>query len=212
MPKKKSKKSVKSASWRKRKNKSSNSNLRNKAIGIFFVFLSLFILLFPSYLKHYGTLSSVKVSFEVKKTQTVSEAQIPDKIVLPDVSINIAVKEAKIENGYWQTFEDVASYGQGSALLGEKGNMVIFAHARNGLFYNLRDIKKDDLVFVYNKKKKYTYKVKTIKSVFPNDTRVIAPTKDQRLTLYTCIGFYDEKRLVVVAEPVLLGSEFPLTF
>jgi LPXTG-site transpeptidase (sortase) family protein len=202
MPKRKPKKSK----------KTSNTELKNKVIGIFFVFISLFILLFPSYITHNSKLNPVKVNFEVKKTQTAGEAQIPDKIILPDVNINAVVKEAKIENGYWQVFEDTASYGQGSASLGEKGNMVIFAHARSGLFYNLRDIKKDDLVFVYHRKSKYTYKVKEVKSVFPNDTSVIAPTKDQRLTLYTCIGFYDEKRLVVIAMPFVLGSELPIVF
>jgi LPXTG-site transpeptidase (sortase) family protein len=201
MPKKKPKQSK----------KTSDHQLRNKAIGIFFVFLSLFILLFPSYIRHSSELNPVKVNFELKKTQAET-GLVPDRIILPDVNINAVVKEAKIENGYWQVFEDTASYGQGSASLGEKGNMVIFAHARSELFYNLRDIKKDDLVFVYHRKNKYTYKVKEVKSVFPNDTSVIAPTKDQRLTLYTCIGFYDEKRLVVIAMPFVLGSELPIVF
>jgi LPXTG-site transpeptidase (sortase) family protein len=195
---------------RKSTKKTLSPEVRNNAIGIFFVFLSLFILLFPSYLRHRSTLSSVKVNFELKKLQ--AKELIPDKIIIPDVSINTAIKEAKIENGYWQTFDNTASYGQGSAVLGEKGNMVIFAHAREKLFYNLRNVKENDLVFVYNKKNRYVYKVKEIKSVYPNDTSVIVPTKNQRLTLYTCTGFYDEKRLVIIAEPIQLGSEFPLTF
>lgn len=200
MPKKKSQKNKKAA----------NLNLRNKTIGIFLVFLSLFILLFPSYLKQHSRLNPVKVNFEIKKTQM--EGLIPDRIILPDQDINVVVKEAKIENGYWQVFENTASYGQGSALLNEKGNMVIFAHAREGLFYNLRDVKENDLVFVYNKKTKYTYKVKKIKSVLPNETSVIAPTKNEVLTLYTCTGFYDEKRLIVTAEPVTIESELHITF
>jgi len=41
--------------------------------------------------------------------------------------------------------------------------------------------------------------VNKITAVYPNQVQIIAPTKNETLTLYTCTGFYDEKRLIVRA-------------
>ena len=41
-----------------------------------------------------------------------------------------------------------------------------------------------------------------IKLAYPNEVEVIAPTEDETLTLYTCSGFNDEKRLVVVGKRI----------
>ncbi len=179
--------------------KSPKLQLKDKAAGYFFVFLSLLIILYPAFLKDYQKLSPIKVSPDFKKES--ARGLIPDRIMIPSVKIDLPVQEAKIEKGYWQVFDDTAAYGQGSAALGEKGNMVIFAHAKEGLFYNLKNVKENDLIFVYSKNKKYAYKVKKIKTVYPYQTEVIAPTKKRTLTLYTCTGFYNEKRLIVVSEP-----------
>ncbi|MCL4354929.1 sortase [Patescibacteria group bacterium] len=183
----------------KLKVKSPKPQLRDKVIGYSFVFLSLLIILLPAFLKDYKKTNPIRVSPYFKEQNV--KGLVPNRIMIPSVKIDLPVQQAKIENGYWQVFENTASYGLGSAALGEKGNMVIFAHARDGLFYNLKNVKENDLVFVYNKNKKYTYKVKYIKSVYPYQTEVIAPTKNETLTLYTCTGFYDDKRLIVVSEP-----------
>ena len=48
----------------------------------------------------------------------------------------------------------------------------------------------------------YSYEVVDIKEVYPNQTEVIEETDDETLTLYTCSGFADSKRLIVVAKRV----------
>lgn len=126
----------------------------------------------------------------------------PQRIVLPKHQIDLKVVEAPIIDGFWETSEINASHGEGSASPGQIGNMVIFAHARVGLFYNLRDVQTNDLIYVFTKDKWYQYKVSKITSVYPNQIEVISPTADEQLTLYTCSGFADEKRLIVIAKPV----------
>ena len=118
------------------------------------------------------------------------------------MNIDLPITESKIVDGYWELSENTASHGEGSANPGEKGNIVVFAHAREGLFYNLKDVKKDDVVYLFTKDKWRTYKVRDITSVFPNQVEVIKPTSNETLTLYTCTGFYDEKRLIVRAYPI----------
>jgi LPXTG-site transpeptidase (sortase) family protein len=146
---------------------------------------------------------SIHVDPSLMKVGNVSEE--PIRIVIPSTNIDLNVIEAEVKDGYWETSETTASHGMGSANPGQNGNSVIFAHARVGLFYNLKDLKKDDIVYVFTQKKWYPYKVTDITSVYPDQVEVIAPTKDQTLTLYTCTGYADEKRLIVVAKPLKQG-------
>lgn len=125
----------------------------------------------------------------------------PTRIVIPSLSIDLPVVEAPVINGYWETSDTSASHGAGSSIPGQNGNIVIFAHARQGLFLPLRNIQTGADVYVMTKNKWYQYKVMDTKLVYPNQTQVIAPTRDQTLTLYTCDGYFDEKRFITVAKP-----------
>lgn len=126
----------------------------------------------------------------------------PIRILIPVLQIDLPVKEAKVVKGYWEVFADSAAFGLGSAYPNEAGNQVIFAHAREGLFLPLRKAKIGQSITVFTKDKWYSYKIKEIKEVLPNQTEVIAPTKDAILTLYTCSGFSDSKRFIVTAEKI----------
>ena len=66
----------------------------------------------------------------------------------------------------------------------------------------LKKVKEGQLVYVFTKDKWYSYKIDTIKEVLPTQTEVIAPTDTAVLTLYTCSGFSDSKRLIVQAKRV----------
>lgn len=127
----------------------------------------------------------------------------PVRILIPDLKIDLPVKEAKVTKGYWEVFTDSAGFGLGSAYPEDSsGNQVIFAHARQGLFLPLREAKIGQSIIIFTKDKWYGYKIKYIKEVSPNQTDVIAPTKDPILTLYTCSGFSDAKRLIISAEKI----------
>lgn len=141
------------------------------------------------------SLLSTKESKEISKNP-------PIRILIPALQIDLPVKEAKVVNGYWEVFKDRAAFGLGSAYPDEVGNQVIFAHAREGLFLPLRKAKIGQNIMVLTKDKWYSYKIREIKEVLPNQTEVIAPTKEAILTLYTCSGFSDSKRLIVTAEKI----------
>jgi len=74
--------------------------------------------------------------------------QPPTRIIIPRLVIDIPVRESRVVGGYWEVSETTASHGIGSGNPGEIGNMVIFAHARAGLFLPLRDIREDDSIYV----------------------------------------------------------------
>ena len=125
---------------------------------------------------------------------------VPQRIVIPKLSLDLEVREAKIINGYWEVFAASGAWGSGSGLPGQVGNQVIFAHAKEGLFLPLKNAKIADIIYVLTPISWYKYEVSEIKEVMPNQTEIIAPTNDETLTLYTCSGFRDTKRLIIIAK------------
>ena len=200
MPKKKTLPSSKTKSKSITKRIFSNP-LTNKLIGLIFISAALVLITVPIHLP---------VSKETGKNPIIINSKLlgsqitnnnPVRILIPKADIDLSVVNAKIINGYWELSETTASYGLGSGIPGQKGNIVVFAHARQGLFYNLKDVKLNDTIYIFTKDKWYRYKVNKITAVYPNQTDVIQPTKNETLTLYTCTGFDDQKRLIVQAIP-----------
>lgn len=148
-----------------------------------------------------GSLSNEPIRIDSKLLGDKPQTQLPQRVVLPSVAIDLSVVEAPVVNGYWELSDTSASHGVGSANPGENGNIVIFAHAREGLFMNLRNMKVDDTIYILSQDKWFRYKVTEYKLVDPSAVETIAPTSMETLTLYTCDGFLDSKRLIVVAKP-----------
>lgn len=144
----------------------------------------------------------IKVSKELtKKIETIGE-EIPVRIIIPKLSIDIPVTESKVVDGYWELSDDSASFGLGSAFPGDLGNSVIFAHAREKLFGPLKRISLKDNIHILTKRHYFSYEVTEVKAVYPNQIEVVAPTVDERITLFTCSGFLDNQRLVVIAKRI----------
>lgn len=193
MPKRKSKKRI------LKKNFLNPQSFKN-ILGVLFVILGmLFLYKIPVVENPDLKKEPITASSEFKKTDQVSPIS---RIVISKVNIDLPVIKAKIVGSTWETSESTASHGEGSASPGISGNVVVFAHAREGLFYNLKDVKKGDVVYILTRDRWYRYKVNEIKNVYPKDVATIAPTKKEILTLFTCSGFFDEKRLIVKAVPL----------
>ena len=194
------KKKVASKSKPGRKSKK-NSHLKDKILALLFLSVALVLLIVP--LKLPSQKQAEKNPIVINSALYLSKETVnePVRILIPKVQIDLKVIDAKIVDGYWELSDNTASYGMGSGHPGEKNNTVIFAHAREGLFYNLKDVGLGDIIYVFTKNKWYRYKVNKITAVYPNQTEVIKPTKSEVLTLYTCTGFSDEKRLIVQAIP-----------
>lgn len=146
------------------------------------------------------TFAEEPVKIEELKLGNMVLGETPERIIIPSLRINLPVKAAKVVSGYWEVFDESAAWGEGSGIPGQKGNQVIFAHAKESLFLPLRSIKLGDKIYVLTKDKYFQYQINEIKEVRPGQTEVIAPTPDETLTLYTCSGFADSKRLIVVGK------------
>lgn len=182
------------------KKSSDRISFMKKLIGIFFILLG-FVILYKPFIAE--TNNAVKEPIIADRAfEKESEESKVREVAIPRLNIELSVVPSKIINGYWEVSETSASHGEGSANPGENGNVVVFAHARSGLFLNLRNIKKDDEVYILANDKKYKYIVSEITSVYPDDITTVTPTDFEVLTLFTCSGFFDEKRLIVKAVPI----------
>lgn len=137
-----------------------------------------------------------------KKIKKTLLKETPVRIIIPAVAIDLPVKEAKIVNGYWEVFKDRAGFGLGSAYPDEIGNQVIFAHAKEGLFLPLRKVQAGQRVFILTNSKWFSYTITDIKEVLPSQKEVIVASSEPILTIYTCSGYADSKRLIVTAKRI----------
>ena len=135
-------------------------------------------------------------------TNPVKVLGVPTRITIPALDIDLPVAEAKVENDLWQTFAGFAAHGVGSANPGERSNVVIFAHNRAGLFGNLKYAQVGSEITVLSNNRKFRYQVSEIKEITPDQTSTIGPTQEETLTLYTCSGENDKKRLIVIARNI----------
>lgn len=199
MPKKKTNSSLRKTKKVTKKKFKINQSIINKLVGLLFITVALFVLMFKLPVQKPIDKSPIVINSKLLESKQIEN--IPVRIIIPKTDIDLKVIPAQIVNGYWELSETTASYGLGSGHPKHASNTVIFAHARKGLFYNLKNVKTGDSIYVFTKNKWYRYKVNKITAVYPNETEVIQPTKKETLTLYTCTGFSDEKRLVVTAIP-----------
>ena len=150
-----------------------------------------------------GILSFSARPTELTRVAPASPQPPPTAIVIPRINLNLPITQAKVTDGTWEVSATGASHWDTSANPGEPGNMVIYGHNQTNLFGPIRWLEIGDLIEVTNSKGQiYTYKVDQTVIVPPTDLTYILPTTTETLTLYTCTGFLDSRRHLVIAHPI----------
>jgi len=131
------------------------------------------------------------------------ESKKPFGLKIAKAKISLSVEESEINNGNWEVSRDGASHLNTSQVPGNDGNIVIYGHNKSNILGSLNSVKiGDEVVVTTRDNENHIYKVKSIEVVSPSRVDVINPTDKEVLTIYTCTGLLDSKRLVVKAEPV----------
>lgn len=140
-------------------------------------------------------------------TNEKRQNEIPKRIILDSVNIDLPVIESPFENGSWVASEHFASYAQGTSPLDSSyGNTLIFAHARSKLFKPIIKAKEGDVVRVYSESKIYYYKIVDREIVSPYNVEVLESPAKHIITLLTCVGVDDENRLLLQGELIGLSE------
>lgn len=126
---------------------------------------------------------------------------VPIAFRIYELGIDLPVIPAYIKNNKWDTTSKGISWLIASPIPGERGNSIFYGHNWNALLGDLENAKPGYTVeILYKNSVKRYFRISYIVIVNPNQVHVLSKTDDARLTIYTCTGFLDQKRLVVTAE------------
>lgn len=178
--------------------------LKKTLATIFFV--AGLILIFQGALDITKRLGVYKVANTYQSTATDTKdypSSLPAKISINSLSLKLPIEPTLIKNGYWPTSQTGVSFLANSGNLGSKGNLVFYGHNWKNLLGNLHKVKTGDTLVISGQNgQDFLYSIAYIATVNADDVSILADSSDERITLYTCTGFLDQKRLVVVAKRV----------
>ena len=125
---------------------------------------------------------------------------VPSSLYIPLLAKTLRVYPSSIKNGEWETTDKGVSYLTTSGIPGRNGNAVFYGHNFPALLGDLGNLQVGSVIILQNVDgTSFKYTVIEKKIVKPSDTGILASTPDSRITVYTCTGFLDSERLVVVA-------------
>lgn len=132
--------------------------------------------------------------------QKIDEPGKPKRLVIPTLQMGLPIVTVPMENGTWRVEEGVANFAEEtSPFNGDVGNSVLFGHNKPDAFRPMSALKKGDVVYVQTSTYQFAYEVTEVTTTNPKNIDVMRPGTDRELTLITCNGFFDEKRLIIKA-------------
>ncbi|MDE3076736.1 MAG: sortase, partial [Chloroflexota bacterium] len=116
------------------------------------------------------------------------KASPPVRLTVDSIRLDTKVVPTTVVSGVWQVANFAAGYMEGTGLPGQAGNMAISGHddIQGEVFRHLKSIHVGDAATVYTAGGQYRYVVDSVRYVRPDETSVIDPTSDPRMTLITC--------------------------
>ena len=166
------------------------------------VLLVLGILLFGiSFMWHAN--QTIQLAFFTPKVSVMTSTQAaPVSIEIPRVKMNLPVEQTAITGGVWGVSQKGASYLGTSARPGEAGPIILYSHNTDDRFGPIRWLMpEDEIVITTIDNKSHNYTVKKLMTVSPNQIEAVSNYSEETLILYTCDGFADLQRFVVIAVP-----------
>jgi len=145
------------------------------------------------------------ISFDIKELNSPSSSgskdHLPVFLQIKDLKINLPVKETSLVNGNWQIVNNGIAYLSSSAVPGETGNSIFYGHNWPNLLGNLIKAKTGQIIkVIFNDGQIKNFIIIDTAVVSPDNISFLRTTADKRLTLYTCTGFFDNKRFLVIAD------------
>ena len=150
-----------------------------------------------------------EVSFSDPISDSTLKANIPDRIIIPEINLDAPIKIAQAvtttldDQEYIQYLvpeEYAVGFHENSAVLGQIGNTVLSGHhnAYGEVFGNIHKLEVGDIINLYSKDVLHQYVVASTMILPEKDepldvrlenARWILPSDDERVTLVTCWPF-----------------------
>lgn len=177
---------------------------RNKILALLGLIISLQIVLASGW---YVLYRRTILSFQAVPVVIVeNHREVPTHITISSQKISLPVIQVEIDDGIWPVSDTSVSHLATSAYPGERGNIVMYGHNKADVLGKLRSVRVGDTIsLTTDLNLQRDYIVSEIKEVKPSDIEVVLPTNYEVLTLYTCTGWLDSRRLVVTAYPTVVN-------
>jgi LPXTG-site transpeptidase (sortase) family protein len=163
-----------------------------------FIFGTLFLSI--SLLWHFN--QTIQLAFFTPHVVPVQKTHaVPTQLIIQKVHINLPIEQTTIQNGAWQVSEQV-SHLTTSARPGEKGPIILYGHNTIEKLGPIRWLSKGDTIEVKTIDNKiHSYKIDQTMTVAPNRLDIFTKRAGEALIIYTCDGFADLQRFVLIALP-----------
>lgn len=149
-----------------------------------------------------------RLAFDLPAAQALEKTNLQDLkpigIKIDSLDLALPIIPAEIKSNKWQATNKGISFLSSSVIPGEKGNSILYGHNWPNLLGNLKSVKPGDKISIINSDGSIRdFEVEIISRVSPSEDSILENSQDNRITLYTCDGFLDSQRLVVVAKLVI---------
>ena len=135
-------------------------------------------------------------SYETNKPRPIPVYVTLGSLIKADVSTQVYT------NGNWTIAEQGVSYLEQSARPGEQGNIILYGHNTKESLYQLKNVPNGATMSLRSEDgQEHLYTVTLRKIVSPSQIEFLQPSSTEIVTIYTCIGPLDSKRLILQAVP-----------
>jgi len=178
---------------------------KERKVGVLFLGLGILLIIFALFWNLY---QKRRYRFDIEDVQNLANlknelSKPPVFLEIPSLDLKLPVEESQIINGIWQVSDKGVSHLNLSANLGDNGNIVIYGHNKKNILGSMRFIKTGSQIYLKDEESKvYKYRVVENKVVSPKAIEYVLPKEKETLTIYTCTGFADSMRFIVIAEPL----------
>lgn len=172
-----------------------------KPLSIALIFLGSFIIFFAA-----GNFMNLdwQHPFLPQKPESAGQNQPspkPQTLYIPKLNRVLNVSDGQYSGSRWVISPTGVSFLTTSATPGQKGNSVIYGHNLDSILGYLPQVQNGDKIYVVLSDGNIAaYQVTQTSTVDPTHVEILDQTADSRLTIYTCTGFLDTARFVVVAK------------
>ena len=191
------------ATSRSRKKKSALRLHISQAFAILLIICGAGLIFWSSFRQGYGLQTPTQAEPQLNQEQTDKEAPKPARIYIPKLEKTLEVSDGFIKDNRWTVSQTGVSYLINSGRLGEPGNVVLYGHNTKDVLGRLWMVQVGDIAEVTDSEgNTFKFEIFERKEVKPNTVEILESTEDSRLTIYTCSGFLDTARFVVIAKHI----------
>lgn len=146
-----------------------------------------------------------KLQFENNYSVEGGNTSAPTKksvsgIEIAAIGLSLPVMPAQKTGDKWDTTSKGVSYLASTPIPGDSGNSIMYGHNWRSILGNLHHVRSGNIIKVYfSNRETKEFKVVSVSEVAPSDNSKLMPTESSTLTIYTCSGFFDQRRLVVTS-------------